>query len=46
MLRHPAVTAAVIGARSPAEVAEDTGYLAARVPDELWARLAAEGLLP
>jgi len=46
VLRHPAVTAAVIGARSPAEVAEDTGYLAARVPDELWARLAAEGLLP
>jgi D-threo-aldose 1-dehydrogenase len=45
-LRHPAVTAAVVGARSPAEVAEDAGYLAARVPDELWARLAAEGLLP
>jgi aryl-alcohol dehydrogenase-like predicted oxidoreductase len=46
VLRHPAITAAVVGARSPAEVAEDTGYLAARVPDELWARLADEDLLP
>jgi D-threo-aldose 1-dehydrogenase len=46
VLRHPAVTAAVVGARSPAEVAEDTGYLAAEVPDELWARLAGQGLLP
>jgi D-threo-aldose 1-dehydrogenase len=46
VLRHPAVTAAVVGARSPAEVAEDAGYLAAQVPDELWARLAAVGLLP
>ena len=46
VLRHPAVTAAVVGARSPAEVAEDTGYLAAEVPDELWARLAGEGLIP
>ena len=26
-LRHPAVTAAVIGARSPAEIGEDVGYL-------------------
>jgi D-threo-aldose 1-dehydrogenase len=46
VLRHPAVTAAVVGARSPAEVAEDTGYLAAEVPDELWDRLAGEGLIP
>jgi D-threo-aldose 1-dehydrogenase len=46
VLRHPAVTAAVVGARSPAEVAEDTGYLAAQVPGELWTRLADEGLLP
>ena len=28
-LRHPAVTAAVVGARSPAEIAADAGYLAA-----------------
>ena len=46
VLRHPAITAAVVGARSPAEVAEDTGYLAARVPGELWDRLGGEGLLP
>ena len=46
VLRHPAVTAAVVGARSPAEIAEDAGYLAAEVPDELWAGLAGEGLIP
>lgn len=46
VLRHPAVTAAVVGARTPAEVAQDTGYLGAEIPGELWARLAEEGLLP
>ena len=45
-LRHPAVTAVVVGARSAAEVTEDVGYLAAAVPEELFGELAAEGLTP
>jgi D-threo-aldose 1-dehydrogenase len=45
-LRHPAVTAAVVGARSPAEVATDAGYLACDVPDALFQELAADGLIP
>jgi D-threo-aldose 1-dehydrogenase len=44
-LRHPAVTAVVVGARSPAEVSADVGYLGLTVPDEVFAELAAEGLL-
>ena len=44
-LRHPAVTAAVVGARSPAEIATDAGYLACDVPDELFEELAADGLI-
>jgi D-threo-aldose 1-dehydrogenase len=46
VLAHPAVTAAVVGVRSPAEMAQDAGFLTARVPDGVWAELAAEGLLP
>jgi hypothetical protein len=38
--------AAVAGVRSPAEMTQDAGFLAARVPDGLWADLAAGGLLP
>jgi D-threo-aldose 1-dehydrogenase len=45
-LRHPAVTAAVIGARSPAEVAEDVRYLGIDVPDSVFGELADEGLIP
>jgi D-threo-aldose 1-dehydrogenase len=45
-LRHPAVTAAVVGARSAAEITQDVGYLAARVPDALFDELARDGLLP
>jgi len=45
-LRHPAVTAAVVGARSPGEIQADVGYLATQVPDELFDELAAEGLVP
>ncbi len=45
-LRHPAVTAAVVGARSPAEIAADAGYLARDVPDALFDELAGEGLIP
>jgi D-threo-aldose 1-dehydrogenase len=40
-LRHPAITAAVIGARTAAEIAEDVGYLERHVPDALLAELGA-----
>jgi D-threo-aldose 1-dehydrogenase len=46
VLRHPAVTAAVIGARSAAEITEDAGYLDLPVPEELFGQLAADGLIP
>jgi D-threo-aldose 1-dehydrogenase len=45
-LRHPAVTAVVVGARSAGEITEDVGHLATAVPDGLFADLAAEGLVP
>jgi D-threo-aldose 1-dehydrogenase len=38
-LRHPAVTAAVVGARIPAEILSDVSYLSAEIPDALWAEL-------
>jgi len=43
VLRHPAVTAAVVGARTPEEIRADAGYLGLPIPDALWAELA--GLL-
>ena len=45
-LRHPAVTAAVVGARTAAEIAEDAGYLDLHVPGALFDELAADGLIP
>jgi D-threo-aldose 1-dehydrogenase len=44
-LAHPAVTAAVVGARSPGEIAEDAGYLDLPFPAGLLDELAAEGLI-
>jgi D-threo-aldose 1-dehydrogenase len=44
VLRHPAVTALVVGARSAAEITEDVSYLDTAVPDELFAELTADGL--
>jgi D-threo-aldose 1-dehydrogenase len=44
-LAHPAITAAVIGARTPQEIEADIGYLAQAVPDEVFAELDAAGLL-
>jgi D-threo-aldose 1-dehydrogenase len=40
VLRHPAVTAAVVGARTPQEIRADAAYLSQAVPEELWAELA------
>jgi D-threo-aldose 1-dehydrogenase len=47
-VRNPAVTAAVVGARSPEEVTDDVSYLSAHIPDALWAELAVllTGLVP
>jgi D-threo-aldose 1-dehydrogenase len=39
-LRHPAVTAAVVGARAPGEIASDISYLSTDIPDALWGELA------
>jgi D-threo-aldose 1-dehydrogenase len=44
-LRHPAVTAVVVGARSPEEVADDVDGAARSLPDEMWEDLVAERLL-
>ncbi len=38
-LRHPAVTAAVVGARTAGEIASDVSYLSTHIPDALWAEL-------
>ena len=40
VLRHPAVTAAVVGARTPEEIRADAGYLSLDIPDALWNDLA------
>lgn len=40
-LRHPAVSAVVVGARSAAEVRADVVAAAAPIPDDLWDTLAA-----
>ena len=39
VLRHPAVTAAVVGARSAEEIRADASYLGLPIPDALWAEL-------
>jgi D-threo-aldose 1-dehydrogenase len=39
-LRHPAVNAAVVGARTPAEIRSDVSYLSQAIPDALWAEVA------
>jgi D-threo-aldose 1-dehydrogenase len=40
VLRHPAVTAAVVGARAPEEIRADAGYLGLPIPESLWTDLA------
>ncbi|MCU1495193.1 MAG: aldo/keto reductase [Acidimicrobiaceae bacterium] len=46
VLANPAVTAAIVGARSALEVRENAGHLDARVPSELFDELASAGLVP
>lgn len=46
VLRHPLVRSAVVGMRSPAEVAQNAAHLGTVVPDELWADLAGRRLIP
>jgi D-threo-aldose 1-dehydrogenase len=41
-LRHPAVTAAVVGARAPGEILSDVSYLSADIPAALFRELAGE----
>jgi D-threo-aldose 1-dehydrogenase len=41
VLRHPAVTAAVVGVRSPQEAGADAGYMSRPIPEGLWAELSA-----
>jgi aryl-alcohol dehydrogenase-like predicted oxidoreductase len=38
-VRHPAVTAAVVGARTPEEITADVSYLHTHIPNALWAEL-------
>jgi D-threo-aldose 1-dehydrogenase len=45
-LRHPAVASVLVGVRSAYEIEDAAGMLRRPVPDELWAELRAEGLLP
>jgi D-threo-aldose 1-dehydrogenase len=42
VLRHPAVTAAVVGARTPEEIRADARYLGLPIPDALWADLSLD----
>ena len=37
--RHPAVTAVVVGARSPDEIAETAGLLQHPIPDAFWSEM-------
>jgi D-threo-aldose 1-dehydrogenase len=46
VLRHPAVTAVVVGARSAGEITEDVSYLSADVPEDLFTELNERGLIP
>jgi D-threo-aldose 1-dehydrogenase len=45
-LSHPAVAVVLTGVRSPAEIEQNERLFRHPIPDELWAELRAEGLLP
>jgi D-threo-aldose 1-dehydrogenase len=44
VLRHPAVTAAVVGARTPAEIEADVDYLSVAIPDDLFREIEQRAL--
>ena len=44
--REPIVRTVVTGAANPTQIRETIGRMAEPVPDELWAHLAAERLIP
>lgn len=43
--RHPLVRTVVIGASRPEQVRQNAERMAADIPDELWSRLAGDGLI-
>lgn len=45
-LRAPEVRSVVVGGSRPAQLRQNAEYAALDIPDELWAELAAEGLIP
>ena len=45
-LAHPAVAAVIPGARSPEEVDENAKMFEIEIPEDLWAELRLEGLIP
>jgi D-threo-aldose 1-dehydrogenase len=45
-LRHPAVGTVALGMASADEVREDAAHAGRPVPEELWAELTAEGMIP
>jgi D-threo-aldose 1-dehydrogenase len=45
-LRHPAVPAVLVGARSPAEIEQSAALLEHEIPPTLWTVLEQRGLLP
>jgi len=46
VLRNPAVTAIVVGARSPEEITLDTDQVRTPIPEAVFAELAAAGIIP
>jgi len=45
-LQHPAVVSVVLGTRTAEQVASNVSRYETVIPDEVWAELAAEGLIP
>jgi len=45
-LRHPAATVVAVGAKTAAQINTTVDWFETPIPDELWAALEAEGLIP
>jgi D-threo-aldose 1-dehydrogenase len=45
-LRHPAVINVTVGATSPEQIRDNVARMAQEVPEELWAELSRQGLVP